>query len=437
MKRKTKARIIIIAVIIFSVLSFIVFTRTVFNIGDFQSLKIADVFYLTGKLAGLIGFLCLSLLIFSGDTARFFDRFFGLDKIIKFQRKFSLLTLFFILPHPLFFILSSRMILPYLIPDFRVLPLALGIISFYIFIIISIASKIYKRISYNAWQYLHILTYLFFFFILYHALYWGFDSANRLIRLIYLILFLSIIGGVICRTNYKLKQRRAGKFYVREIKSETDDTFSLILKPEKPFLFKAGQFCFLRLNKDRLYANHPFTVSSAPGEDELKFTVKQTGRFTKALSELKIGEEVIIEGPYGIFNIEDNNKDLIFLAGGVGITPFMSIIADRLKTDKAQNIILLYGSKTRQDIIYRQKFDNIKAGWFKKIYILSHERISSEAGEYESGYVNQAVIKKYVSRINNSLFYICGPEPMKDSLLKILNNLGVKRRDIMIEDFFW
>lgn len=437
MKRKIKARIIIIAAVIFSVLSFIVFVRTVFNIGDFQALKITDVFYLTGKLAGLTGFLCLAFLIFSGDTARFFDRFFGLDKIIKFQRKFSLLTLFFILPHPLFFILSSQAILPYLIPDFKVLPLALGIISFYIFIIILIAAKLYKRISYNIWQYFHILTYLLFFFVLYHALNRGSDSANQSIRLIYLILFLSIISGVIYRTGYKLKQRRVGKFYVQEVKSETSDTFSLILKPEKPFSFKAGQFCFLRLNKDKLYARHPFTVSSAPEEYELKFTAKLTGRFTKALSELKIGEEVIIDGPYGIFNIEDDSKDLIFMAGGVGITPFMSIIADRLKTGKTQNIILLYGSRTKQDIIYRQELDNIKKDWFKKTYILSHERVLAETPDYEIGYIREEIIKKYAGDMHNSLFYICGPELMKDSLLEILNKLGVKKRDIMIEDFFW
>lgn len=437
MKRKIKARIIIIAAVIFLVLSFITFVRAIFNIGDFQSLKITDVFYLTGKLAGLTGFLCLSLLIFSGDTARSFDRFFGLDKIIKFQRKFSLLTLFFILSHPLFFILSSRMILPYLVPDFRVLPLALGIISFYIFIIILIASKIYKLISYTIWQYIHLLTYLLFFFVFYHAFNRGSDFSNRSIRIIYFIIFIAIIGGIIYRASSKLRQKYSGKFYVQGIKFATKDTFTLTLKPAKPLIFKAGQFCFLRLNEDKLYARHPFTIASAPGQAELSFTAKLTGRFTKALAELKTGEEVIIDGPYGIFNIEDDNKDLVFMAGGVGITPFMSIIADRLKTDKTQNIILLYGSRTGQDIIYRRKLDNIKKNWFKKVYILSHEYALPETAEYEIGYVNQAIIKKYVSHINNSLFYICGPEPMKDSLQKILNQLGVKKRDVMVEDFFW
>lgn len=437
MKRKIKARIIIIAAVIFSVLSFIVFVRTVFNSGDFQSLKITAVFYLIGKLAGLTGFLGLSLLIFSGDTARFFDRFFGLDKIIKFQRKFSILTMIFILSHPLFFILSAKSVWPFIIPDFSVIPLAFGLTSFYIFMLALIASKIYKRISYQVWQYIHILTYWLFFFVLYHAFYWGSDSVNYLIKIIYFILFLIIIIGIVYRTNYKFKKRRARKFYVKEVRPETYDSFTLILKPTKPFSFKAGQFCFLRLNKNKLYARHPFTIASAPGEAELRFTVKLTGRFTKALSELKMGEEVIMEGPYGIFNSEGENKDLIFMAGGVGITPFMSMILDRLKSDKLHKIILLYGSKTEKDIIYRERLDNIKTDWLKKVYILSQSETAPETDNYETGYINEAIIKKYVSHINNSLFYICGPEPMKNSLKKILIQLKVKRRNIIIEDFFW
>lgn len=437
MKRKIKASVIIIAVAVLSALFFTIFVRTVFNIGDFQRLKIADVFYLIGKLAGLTGFLFLSLLIFSGDTARFFDRFFGMDKIIKFQRKFSLITMIFILLHPIFFILSNQLILPYLIPDFSVIPLALGTISFYIFIIVMIASKMYKLISYAIWQYIHILTYLLFFFALYHAFNWGSDSGNWQIRIIYFILFTAIIIGIIYRTNYKLKQRLAGKFYVQEIKSETKDTFTLTLKSEKKFLFKAGQFCFLRLNKDKLYARHPFTIASASPENEISFTAKLTGKFTKVLSELKPGEEIIIDGPCGIFIIEDNFKDLVFMAGGVGITPFMSIIRAKLKDNKNQNIILLYGVKTKADIIYRQELDSIKKDWFKKVYILSNDHSVSKTNEDETGHVNQGIIKKYVSNINNSLFYICGPEPMKKSLRKALSGLGVSRKNVMIEDFFW
>ncbi|MEK7658797.1 MAG: ferric reductase-like transmembrane domain-containing protein [Patescibacteria group bacterium] len=437
MKRKEKTRAIIITLLVFLVFSFYIFAKAIFNIGNFQNMNIALFFYLLGKLAGLIGFSFLSLLIFSGDTARFFDRFFGIDKIIKFQRKFALITMIFIFLHPIFFILSSKSILSYIIPNFSIIPSALGIMSFYIFIIVMLASKMYKRISYAVWQFIHILTYILFFFSLYHAFLWGSDSGSLLVAIIYLIILAAIIIGIVYRTSYKIKQRYAGKFYVQGIKNETKDTFTLILKPGKKFLFKAGQFCFLRLNKNKLYARHPFTILSSPEENELRFAVKLAGKFTKALSELKKGEEIIVDGPFGIFTIEDHNKDLIFIAGGVGITPFMSIIKEKIEDNKTQNIVLLYGSKTKEDVIYREQIDNIKKDWFKKAYILSDNSSLNETYGYETGYIDEKVIKKYVKNINNSLFYICGPEPMKNNLKEILSKLGISKQNIIIEDFFW
>ena len=246
-----------------------------------------------------------------------------------------------------------------------------------------------------------------------------------------MLLLVAIIIGIIYRTYYKIKQRK-DKFYVKDVKWETKDTFTLILKPNKKFNFKAGQFCFLRLNKNKLYARHPFTISSSPEEEDLQFTIKLTGKFTKAVSGLKKSEEVILEGPFGIFTIEDKNKDLIFIAGGVGITPFMSMIKHHIKTGKKQNILLLYGTRVYGSIIFKNYLDNIKEKWFKKRYVLSQE----EYKMCEKGNIDKRIIEKYVKNMN-SLFYICGPEPMKKFCINELIGLGINKEDIMIEDFFW
>ncbi len=215
--------------------------------------------------------------------------------------------------HPLFFVLSDSSFIRYLIiPDFTAFPLAVGVVSFYIFIIVMIASKIYKRISYAVWQYIHILIYVLFFFSLYHAVNWGSGSNLIFYKMVYGILLFIVILGMVYRTQYKIKKRHLGKFYVREIKKETKDIFTLIVKPEKRISFNAGQFCFLRLNKNNLYANHPFTISSAPHEEDLCFTIKNTGRFTRAAFELKIGEEIMVDGPFGVFNLRDRHRDAFY-----------------------------------------------------------------------------------------------------------------------------
>ena len=400
-----------------------------------EYIQLSSLFWELWRIAGIIGFIFLSLLIISGDTARFFDKYLGLDKIIKFQRKFSLITAIFILFHPIFFMVSTKSVIDYIIPDFTVIPFALGVITLYLFIIVMIASQVAKRISYLGWQFLHILTYVLFFTGLYHAIYWGSSISLIYFKIMYIILFIGLIIGVIYRTRYKIRKRYAGKFHVKKIKHETKDTFTLIITPEQKFIFKAWQFCFLMINKHKLYARHPFTISSDPQNPDLHFTIKETGRFTQIASKLKKGEEVIVDGPFGNFVEKKEKKNLIFIAGGVGITPFMSIIRDNIEKNKNHNILLLYGSRTKKEIIFKNELDNIKEKWFKKIYILSKEELICPLCEY--GHINKEIINKYVKNLKNSIFYICGPETMKDWVTEALIDLGTKKMDIIIEDFFW
>lgn len=400
-------------------------------------MELFNLLYNLGRWFGFLGFVFLTLLIFSGDTARFWDRFFGLDKIIKFQRKFALFTAFFVIFHPALFILSNRSVLNYIIPDFSVLPLALGITSFYIFIGVMFTSLIYKRISYTAWQYIHILTYVLFFFSIYHAFYWGSDSNNILIQVLYIVSFILFTIGVVYRTQYKIKKLYSGKFFVENVKWETKDTFTISIRPEKKIKFKPGQFCFLRLNKNNLHARHPFTIASSSDDNLLSFTIKNTGRFTETVSKLIKGEEILIDGPFGTFFVKDYKKDLVFIAGGVGITPFMSMIRNRISKDIKQNVLLFYSVKTKKDIIFRNELDSINKSWLKVVYILTRENDQISNDNFKYGYISKEIIQKYVKDLKNSNYYICGPKKLKDVVLSILTNLQVNKKNIYYEDFFW
>ncbi len=134
---------------------------------------------------------------------------------------FVYLSLLFVTFHPIFFILSNNAITAYLVPNFSTIPLTLGAISFYIFIIVMIASQWYKKNSHTAWQYIHVLTYLLFFFGLYHAFYWGSDSQAVYIKILYATLLSGVMIGAIYRIQYKIRKYYINKFYLKEIKQET------------------------------------------------------------------------------------------------------------------------------------------------------------------------------------------------------------------------
>lgn len=393
----------------------------------------SELLYSLGQLSGIIGFFLLSFLIFSGDTARFWNGFFGLDKIIKFQRKFSYFVAFFVIFHPIFFTLSKQKISKdFLIPDFGYVPLAFGVMSMYIFIGVMIASALYKRISYRVWQYIHVMTYVLFFFSLYHAINGGSHSESLMIA--YMATTFLIIIAIVYRTAYKLRSIKTSTYKVKSVVMETSDTFTLTLDHGKEFV--AGQFFFLRINKNKLYARHPFTISSAPGND-LAFSIKLAGRFTQTAKDLKPGDEVFVDGPFGNF-IPVPEKDLVFVAGGVGITPFMSILRDHVAKGITQNITLIYGSKTEADIIFKKEIDAITAPWFKKVYLLSQVAEGVSLPETcERGFICKDVLERHVSNIKGSLYYICGPEIMKNGTKKLLKEKGVPGGQVFVEDFFW
>ncbi len=389
-----------------------------------------------GQVAGIVAYIGLAFLVFFGDTARFWDKYIGLDKIIKFQKKFSYYVLTAILLHPIFFMasLGFKNISGFLIPDFGMFGLALGIIAFYIYLVVMIASYLYKRISYKVWQYIHIGTYVLVFGALTHAVLIGSDKNDY--AAIYIISFILLIVGIIYRTAYKIRELKNNKFIVDSVVFETEDTFTLYLEKKDNFNYKAGQFSFIRIGGNKLYARHPFTMSSAPNDDKIAFTIKIAGKFTQIAKELKKGDTVTLDGPFGIFVSEmrsKKDKDLVFFAGGVGITPFLSIIKDAIYKNSNQKITLFYASRTINDIIFKKELDLIDKEWFKKIYFLSKE-VVNEPG-YENGYFSEELIKKYVPNIKDADCYVCGPTPMKNLLIPLLKGLGV--RNIIKEDFFW
>ena len=155
--------------------------------------------------------------------------------------------------------------------------------------------------------------------------------------------------------------------------------------------------------------------------------------FDTIVKGLKKGDEVKMEGPFGNFIIGDN-KEPVFIAGGVGITPFMSMLKDNSENKIKRKITLIYASKTEKDIIFKKDIDSIKGVWLKIIYVLSEE---DTHGKYEFGRINKEILVKYVGNFEGKKFYICGPEGMKNAVSQTLKELGIKKENIKFEDFFW
>ncbi len=408
------------------------------NADDFY---ISDITLNTGRVIGVISIFLLGLTIFIGGSSRLLDKIFGLDRVLRFHKIFALVS-FCILFFHVFLITISSIIEGTSIIEFYAsyigeLIFLAGVISFDLFFVLVITTLFSKHLNFSLWLTIHRLSAAAFAIALYHCYNFGVLSgpAGEIPSLNFLI-YLGIafaLSGVIIRIVFLFLKKKKYSTIV-EIKKETYNTNSVIVQKPEGFTYKSGQFCFISFYKRRMHNPHPFTISSSPDEQYLIFTIKASGKFTKRIGGLKKGDKIKIDGPYGLFTFK--KKKSIFIAGGVGITPFRSILGDKLNFIKGNNVKLIYLNKTKKDIIFNEWLDNLRES--KKflpldiIYILTSEKNK----EYEFENIESNFLSKYIDINNDYNYYVCGPSSMMKKTFNILRKNKIKNSRIYYEKFF-
>lgn len=208
-------------------------------------------------------------------------------------------------------------------------------------------------------------------------------------------------------------------------------------KPEKPVDYTAGQFVEWTLphvHPDNRGIKRWFTLSSSPTDGLISLTTRITDKngssFKKALRNLQPGNEMIISDAMGDFVLPKLiQTPLLFVAGGIGITPFHSILAWLAATDEKRPIKLIHGVHTEEDIIFQDTFD--KAGQHATIVVSE----PSSAWGGERGRLSAELILGIEKSSEDTLIYLSGPEPMVEQLEKELLAAGIKKHQLVLDSF--
>jgi glycine betaine catabolism B len=216
-----------------------------------------------------------------------------------------------------------------------------------------------------------------------------------------------------------------------KISKETHDVTTFRLMRPPGFTFVAGQYCQVSFTDRFPGEDRPFTFSSSPEAPFLELTIKQMGHFTTALFALKVGQTLTIDGPNGeMLQFDESVRDdVVFVAGGSGITPFMSAIRFAQGKHLKNRLILLYSNKTAGDIVFRKELDAIKE--VKIVHTLTTKAPPGWKGE--RGYISKGLISKHVPIPSAWLWYLCGPPPMIAAVRILLAELGVREDRIREE----
>jgi ferredoxin-NADP reductase len=222
-----------------------------------------------------------------------------------------------------------------------------------------------------------------------------------------------------------------------EIIKRTHDVKSFRFSRPSSFEYKAGQFMFVTIPSEDGELKKHFTISSSPTEpDFIELTKKLTGSsYSNALDSLQLGKNARIDAPYGKFTFEKKIKRMAMLSGGIGITPLRSMCKYSTDLQLENNILLLYGNNTIEDIVYKEEFDHLQKenNNLKVVYTLN-----SPPSKWEgyTGYIDSELIKKEVSDYASRVFYICGPPAMVEAMKGLLQELNIFSEQIKTENFF-
>jgi predicted ferric reductase len=385
-----------------------------------------------GQIFGLVGMTLFSINLILAGRFKFLDKYFhGLDKVYANHSRIGSIAFSLILFHPLFLVVKYLSISIkdaglFFVP-FLNMPITWGIISLLLMIIL-ICLTFYIKIKYHIWKMSHKFMTVAFFFAILHVFFISSDvSRNNLLN--YYILSFAFVGLSVSIYQAFLSKFLSKKFKyrVKGLTELNEDVIEIEMEPlEKKIPFNSGQFAFfVFLSEGVTSESHPFSISSSILENNLKITVKNLGDYTGRLKNLKIGDNVLIEGPYGNFsnNIVQGKKQ-IWIAGGIGITPFLSMARS---LDNKYDVDLYYSVKEEREAVYlnslqeiSQKNNNFKFNlWNTK----------------DKGYINGGLISNMSSGLDSKDIFLCGPKLFMESLKDQFVSLGVDIKKIHYENF--
>jgi ferredoxin-NADP reductase len=223
---------------------------------------------------------------------------------------------------------------------------------------------------------------------------------------------------------------------VKEVIQRTYNVKSVRLDTGRKIDFKAGQFLSVTLQNNPALKRY-LSISSSPTEEcYLEFTKKLTeSDFSKALNQLKAGDTVAIQYPFGKFVLEGPAQRIAFLSGGIGITPIRSIAKYVVDKNLGTDMVLVYANRSVKDIVFKEDFDALQKAYPK--LKVAHVLCEVAPGfKCIPGLINAQVIKNEVSDYAQRKFYLCGPPQMVEAMEKILTqDLSLTKASIITENF--
>jgi len=297
------------------------------------------------------------------------------------------------------------------------------------------------RVPYEAWRLGHGLSALAVGILgLHHVLTVGaYSQAPLLAAFWFALTGIAVLAFASVYIARPLRLLRS-PWRVVSIRCVAERQWEMTLENRSPrgFRFRAGQFVWLTIGMPLVVNDHPFSVVTPPAElPKVSLLIKETGDFTKSLSTIALDARAYVDGPYGAFTLDARNEaEIVFIAGGVGIAPILSLLREAEAGHDRRPMRLVYGNRSARQIAYRDDIDVLAQRLRMRVdYVLSEppaESLPHVRGQLDGATLAAVLGSKPSPR---ALYLLCGPPPMMEEAETFLIRAGVPRRAIVSERF--
>ena len=384
-----------------------------------------------GEIIGSVNIVLMAFALFLSTRPKWAEAYFGgLDKMYITHRQAATAAFLLIFVHVLTVPIS---ITGWKIGNYLGVIAFTGIVSI---VLVTLAPRVafLNKLTggtYEGWKNLKKYIGIFFILAFIHSLTIG-DPLDAFIAINWVQLF--FIFGAVSYLYTEIFGRFFKKYLpytVEAIRHPNASTTEVTMRARKTPIKRqrAGQFLFVRFPDDKsLNESHPFTISSAPQENVLRVTIKASGDFTRRLyDQLQPNMNAVIEGAYGMFDYKTGGQKQIWVAGGIGLTPFLSYIRDMDGT-LAYDVDFYYTVRHPEEALF---LDEIRAAEEKNPRLKTHIRFTATEGPFTV----EDIVRNTTGSLSDYHIYLCGPLPMIQAFEIKFVALGVPKKNIHYEEF--
>ena len=294
-----------------------------------------------------------------------------------------------------------------------------------------VALKARLRLSYESWRWMHVgLAAAVLVFSGLHTVWLNHALQVPAMSAAFLVLVAIVVTVASYRWLWRGLLDPSTEFVIREVRSESPTISTVVLAPrgdEGSWRFVPGQFAWLRMAQSPTSEEHPFTISSSARDEYTSFTVRHAGDFTRTLTALPPGTPVWVDGPHGAFSGDIGRcSGFVLIAGGVGITPMMSMLRTAADRGDRRPYRLVVIASRPEDLLFREELGFLRSSLDLVVTEVMRRPTDDWEGHYgDLGFGLLSLVLGSTEQPESVDFFLCGPPAMIHDSLEVIDALDV------------